>query len=213
MVVLVNKCDVEAGFMMRTIFVIAIAAVMFAGGCGSGVDQSLFDQVKVLQGEKTELRLDVERLEKENTELKKQIGTLISIDREVRLEVLERVSGIEIARRTGLFDKDKDGTKESLIVYVRTIDNSGDAIKAAGSVELQLWDLGADDNARLAVWETGPEELKELWASTIMTNYFRLTNDVSELLKDVAAEELTVKVTFTDYVTGKVFRKQTVIKR
>jgi hypothetical protein len=63
------------------------------------------------------------------------------------------------------------------------------------------------------VWEIGPEELKGLWASTIMTSYFRLTNNVSELLMDVTTEELTVKVTFTDYITGKVFRKQAVIKR
>ena len=55
--------------------------------------------------------------------------------------------------------------------------------------------------------------LKMKWASTVMTNYFRLRFDVIELLKDADAEELTVKVTFTDYITGKVLRKQAVIKR
>ena len=44
-----------------------------------------------------------------------------------------------------------------------------------------------------------------------MTSYFRLTFDVSELLGD-NEKELTVKVTFTDYITGNILRKQKVIK-
>ncbi len=193
--------------------VAALAGCVLVLGCDRGVEKSLFDQVKLLSEEKTELKLEVEKLQGANEELTKQVETLLALGPEVRLEVLGRLESIEISGRSGLYDKDKDedGTKESLVVYVRTIDDAGDAIKAVGSVEVQLWDLEAENDARLAQWQIRPEELKRLWSSTVMTSYYRLTFDVSELLRN-NENELTVKVTFTDYITGNILRKQRVIK-
>ena len=189
----------------------ALAICALVLGCDRGTEKNLFSQVKLLAEEKTELKLQVEKLQGENEELTKRVKTLSALGPEVRLEVLGRLESIGISTRSGLYDKDKDGTKETLIVYVRTIDDAGDAIKAVGSVEVQLWDLEAQDNARLARWRIKPEELKRLWSSTVMTSYFRLTFDVSELLRD-NEKELTVKVTFTDYITGNILRKQRVIQ-
>ncbi len=191
--------------------VAALAVGVLLLGCDGGTEKSLFDQIKLLAEEKTELKLQVEKLQGENAELTKRVETLTSIGPEVRLDVLGRLESIEISGRSGLYDKDKNGTKETLVVYVRTIDDAGDAIKAVGSVEVQLWDLEAEDNARLAQWRIKHEELKRLWSSTVMTSYFRLTFDVSELLRD-NEKELTVKVTFTDYITGNILRKQRVIQ-
>lgn len=191
--------------------VAALAVCAFVLGCNRGAGKSLFSQIKLLAEEKTELKLQVEKLQGANEELTKRVETLSALGPEVRLEVLGRLESIGISSRTGLYDRDKDGTKETLVVYVRTIDDAGDAIKAVGSVEVQLWDLEAEDNARLAQWRIKPEELKRLWSSTVMTSYFRLTFDVSELLAD-NEKELTVKVTFTDYITGNILRKQRVIQ-
>ena len=193
--------------------VAALAVCAFVLGCNRGAGKSLFSQIKLLAEEKTELKLQVEKLQGANEELTKRVETLSALGPEVRLEVLGRLESIEISSRSGLYDKDKDkdGTKETLVVYVRTIDDAGDAIKAVGSVEVQLWDLEAEDNARLAQWQIKPEELKRLWSSTVMTSYFRLTFDVSELHED-NENELTVKVTFTDYITGNILRKQRVIQ-
>ncbi len=191
--------------------VTALAVWTLVLGCDRGSEKNLFDQAKLLAEEKTELKLQVEKLQGDNEELTKRVETLSALGREVRLEVLGRLESIEISGRSGLYDKDKNGTKETLVVYVRTIDDAGDAIKAVGSVEVQLWDLEAQDNARLAQWQIKPEELKRLWSSTVMTSYFRLTFDVSELLQD-NEKELTVKVTFTDYITGNILRKQRVIQ-
>jgi hypothetical protein len=191
--------------------VAALAVCALVLGCDRGTEKTLFDQIKLLAEEKTELKLQVEKLQDDNEELTKRVKTLSALGPEIRLGVLGRLESIEISGRSGLYDKDKDGTKETLVVYVRTIDDAGDAIKAAGSVEVQLWDLEAEDNARLAQWRIKPEELKRLWSSTVMTSYFRLTFDVSELLRD-NEKELTVKVTFTDYITGNILRKQRVIQ-
>jgi hypothetical protein len=191
--------------------VAALAVCAFLLGCDRGMEKSLFSQIKLLAEEKTELKLQVEKLQGANEELTKQVETLSALGPEVRLEALGRLASIEISGRSGLYDKDRDGTKETLVVYVRTIDDAGDAIKAVGSVEVQLWDLEAEDNARLAQWRIKPDELKRLWSSTVMTSYFRLTFDASELLRD-NEKELTVKVTFTDYITGNILRKQRVIQ-
>ena len=63
----------------------------------------------------------------------------------------------------------------------------------------------------LASWKLEPEEIKTLWASTLMTNYYRLTFDVGEIL-DGKGQELTVKVRFTDYISGKTLTAQKVIQ-
>ncbi len=191
--------------------VAALAVGALVLGCDGGTEKSLFSQIKLLAEERTELKLQVEKLQGENEELTKRVETLTSLGPEVRLDVLGRLESIEISGRSGLYDKDKNGTKETLVVYVRTIDDAGDAIKAVGSVEVQLWDLEAEDNARLAQWRIKHEELKRRWSSTVMTSYFRLMFDVSGLLGD-NEKELTVKVTFTDYITGNILRKQKVIK-
>lgn len=200
------------GNAMRKTLLAAVVTVLAATGCQSGADKSLFDQIKLTGQEKTQLQLDFERLQKEDQQLSEQVRTLTALDKEVRMDAVSRVESIEISTRSGLFDKDGDGKKESLIVYVRTIDDAGDAVKAAGSAEVELWDLQTEKNARLAQWKIEPQELKKLWASTVMTSYFRLTFDTSELPADIENRELTVKVTFVDYLTGKVLREQMVIK-
>ena len=200
-----------ASVIKYRLVITALTLWTLVSGCDRGVEKSLFDQIKLLDREKTELKLQVEKLQGANEELTKRAETLSSLGPEVRLEVLGRLASIEISGRSGLYDRDKNGTKETLVVYLRTIDDAGDAIKAVGSVEVQLWDLEAEDNARLAQWRIKPEELKRLWSSTVMTSYYRLTFDAGELLRD-NEKELTVKVTFTDYITGNILRKQRVIK-
>ncbi len=181
-------------------------------GCSKSTEKSLWDQLEQLDREKTTLKLEVERLESENEDLTEQVENLSVLGPEARLEAMPLLKSITLGRRTGLFDKDKNGTKEKLIVYVRPRDETGDPIKAPGKMQVQLWDLNAEANeALLDQWDIEPEELKMLWAPTMMTNYYRLTFDVAELISD-DQQELTVKVEFTDYITGKILRDQKVIE-
>lgn len=187
-------------------------SVMLAAGCRNDDGEPLWSQIKELQAERTELKLQTEKLDAENKRLTEQIDTLASLTREVRIEALDTVKDIEISKRTGFYDKDNDGTKETLVVYLRVIDEAGDAVKMTGAVEVQLWDLNAPEaQALLATWEVAPEELTKLWASTAMTSYYRLTFDAAGV-PPADRRELTVKVAFTDYLTGKVLRRQAVVK-
>ena len=50
-----------------------------------------------------------------------------------------------------------------------------------------------------------------MWFATLITINYRLVFDVPETVENLDVP-LTVKVTFTDYLTGKIFKAQKVIK-
>jgi len=79
-------------------------------------------------------------------------------------------------------------------------------------VEVQLWDLSkSDSQALLGQWHVKADELKQNWFSTLIKGNYRLMFDVADKVENFE-EPLTVKATFTDYLTGKVFKEQRVIK-
>ena len=196
---------------MRTLMLVfGVLAVVLLSGCQ---DCSLIiNENKSLHVEKTDLLRRVEVLGGENERLKEQIATIEGLDAKVRLESLITVMDIELARRSGLYDKDRDGANDKLIVYLKTIDEFGDPIKGVGGLEVELWDLNrASEESLLAKWEMTPGELKQSWSAALMTNYHRLVYDITNI--DFGSHpSLTVKVKFVDYFTGKTFTKQRVIK-
>jgi len=182
---------------------------LFAAGCQSS---NLAKEVKTLRQEKAELKNQIEQSKSEAEQLKNQVHVLSNLPPEVRLEDLYDLQKIKITRYTNLYDKDKDGKKEELLVYIQPIDEEGDIVKATGAVDVQLWDLNKEDGqAQLGQWHVTPGELKTLWYATLITINYRLPFDVAD---KITGEEkaLAVKVTFTDYPSGKVFEEQKIIK-
>ena len=154
----------------------------------------------------------IQKLQEENDSLRRQIETLSALSPEIRLKAISVPEKIRIRSRSGFYDKDRDGKKEVLKVYVQPIDSAGDKIKASGSVRVQLWDVNADaDAALLKEWQVGPEELKQMWVGTLLTHYYRLSFDVSDM-PGGRDRELKLKVSFTDYVTGKVFQEHKMVR-
>jgi len=195
-----------------SIFCLLFSVFCFAAGCeDAGSKSPLTEQISTLRREKIQLTHQIEQSETEKEQLKKQIQVLSNLP-EDRLENIYRPQRIKITRYTNLYDKDKDGRKEKLIVYIQPIDEEGDIVKASGAVDVQLWDLNKEDGqALLGQWHVKPNELKKLWFATLITINYRLTFDVADKI-DKFEEPLTVKVTFTDYLTGRVFEEQMVIK-
>jgi hypothetical protein len=198
--------------MKSHLILLVVIPIALLLGCENSSKQPLWSQIQQLGKEKTDLKLQVKQLQKENEQLQGQVATLSSLEREVRLEALSGLERIEISKRSGLYDKDDDGKNESLIVYVQPFDDTGDTIKIVGKVIVQLWDLNRESNeAQIAEWQIEPAQLKQYWAGTFMTNYYRLKFDVANMLTG-SEKELTVKVTFTDYLTGRTLRAQKVIQ-
>ncbi len=190
-----------------------ICTLVAVVGCDNSdsIKKTLLEQSKELRLKNDELSLQVEQLEAEKKTLKQQVKVLSALDADFRLANLVKVERIEIARRTNFYDKDGDGTKEKLIVYVKPIDETGDVIKASGTFDIQLWDLDRPaDQAQLGRWKIEADQLKKLWASTLMGRAYRLSFDEAEKTSE-DNHALTVKVTFTEYLTGKIFKAQKVI--
>ena len=187
--------------------------IFFVVGCqqaDEGPDLAL--QVEKLTQEKAQLAEQIEQSKRENKQLEKQLQVLSGLPEDVRLENMYNIERITLGKLSGFFDKDNDDKRETLIVYVTPYDKEGDGVKAAGSMNVQLWDLNKpEDEALLGEWDVPPDELKKIWFKTILAVNYRLTFDISGTVENFD-EPLTAKVTFTDYLSGKVFEDQRVIK-
>jgi hypothetical protein len=198
----------------RSMMGIALWTTLFAlAGCQSSVEESLWQQIKFLEEEKTSLKLDNEKLQRDNQQFSRQVATLQTLDTEQRTAALNILYKIEIGSRSGIFDKDKDGTKETLIVYVTPIDLVQDSIKAAGTMDVELWNLQADNagGGLLKKWNIPPDELLNLWVSVLANQSYRISLPVEDVVND-EAKNLTVKAQFTDYSTGKTLTAQRAIQ-
>ncbi|MHC4071251.1 MAG: hypothetical protein ACYTGS_04330 [Planctomycetota bacterium] len=193
----------------------SVFCILSVLGCRSDDKEALLTvQIEQLTQEKAQLQEQVDQSESKNEKLKEQVQVLSGLPEDVKLDNLYSLRKINIGRYTGFFDKDKDedGTREKLIVYVQPVDEDGDAIKATGAVDVQLWDLDrADGEALLGEWHVKPAELKEMWFKTLLTVNYRLMFEVPQAVES-QDRQLTVKVTFTDYLSGKVFKEQKIIK-
>jgi len=186
----------------------------FTAGCEETGSRkpSLNKQVHLLEQQNTQLTRQIEQSGTEKEQLQKQIQVLSGLKPQLKPEDIYNLQKVRITRYTNLYDKDKDGKKEKLIVYIKPIDADGDVIKASGEADVQLWDLNKPEGqALLGQWTVKPDELKKLWFATLLTINYRLTFDVADKV-DKFDEPLTVKVTFTDYLSGRVFKEQRVIE-
>ncbi len=166
-------------------------------------------RVQKLEQEKAGLTGDVQQYQAEIEQLRAQIRSLSALPKDQSNNPYE-VMTLRIAKISNFFDKDSDGRQEKLVVYVQPVDVEGDIIKAAGTVTVQLWNLNnPNGEALLGEWQVEPAELRKLWFSSFTTGY-RLTFDRPEGL-ELLSQPLTVKVTFTDYLTGETLQAQQVI--
>ncbi|MFZ0035209.1 MAG: hypothetical protein WAK60_09530 [Sedimentisphaerales bacterium] len=201
---------------MRAITIILVGCLLAgAAGCDDGSKNSkalLKEKINTLGQEKAELKSQVEQSKLEVEQLKKQVQVLYKLPPEVRIKDLYDLQKVRITKYTNLYDKDKDGKKETLIVYIQPVDEEDDIVKASGAVDVELWDLNKKEGqAMLGRWQVTPGELKKLWFATMITTNYRLTFDVADKITG-GEKELVVKVTFTDYPSGKVFEEQKVIR-
>jgi hypothetical protein len=183
-------------------------------GCGSDDTAiiSMSDQLELTRKDKNKLADQLEQSRANNEQLKKQVKTLSGAREQATFDDIHSIERVEITNYTNLYDKNDDGKMDTLIVYLKPSDVQADIIKAPGEVDVELWNLnkpGAE--AQLGKWHVKPDELKKLWFATLVTINYRLTFDITGKIEKYD-EPLTVKVTFTDHLSGKTFKEQKAIK-
>jgi len=211
----VRKTHNERFEKVRTVIAILVTSVLsLSWGCTGAEGRSpLRDEVESLRIQKAQLLKQLKQAEDKNTRLEDQFGVLSGLKSRERLECLQSIERVRIGRRTNLYDKDKDGRDEKLIVYIQPVDKQGDIIKAPGSADVQLWDLNKQPNeALIGQWHIEASQLKKLWFATVITSNYRLLFDISDTIGKIN-RPLTVKVTFTDYLSGRVLKEEKVLKQ
>jgi hypothetical protein len=204
--------DVKIAGVWGIGFAVTVCVFILAGGCEKAQKAETAGENTKTISEQMELKTQVEQLQKENEGLKQQNETLAKLPGDKRAEAIYKLQRIEIGRYTNVYREDTNKPNETLVVYVQTIDETGDAIKAAGKAEIQLWDLGKPESqAKIGQWTTEPNELKTMWFDSIASTGYRFKCDLPTGVKK--GQELTVRITFTDYLSGRVFNEQKTIKR
>jgi hypothetical protein len=197
------------------ITVICICGVILFAGC-EGKQKSETKKAPLEETKQTKQIKDTNspaKLSAEVNQLKKQVETLMGLNKEARAEALSTLSAVQISERSGLYANDETKKKDKLVVYLKPIDDMGDVVKAAGAVDIELWNLNLKpENAMIGQWKISPEELKKKWTSSLLSSHYKLQFNLGPVLTG-KEKELTLKVQFTDYLTGKVFKSQIVINK
>jgi len=185
-----------------------VAGVM--PGC-NGSKPPAKETVIILEQQNARLQRQIIDQEKQIEQLQVQIAGLRGLPVEEMTELIQ-VSRIEFGRFTRAFDRDEDGFDDGIVVYLHTLDREGDRIKSAGQVQLELWDLAeAEGNQNLGRWRFDMTELGDYWLSGLGTYHFKFEQDWPEPVRS-GNKNLTVKLTFSDALTGKIFEIQKLVK-
>ncbi|MCJ7691820.1 MAG: hypothetical protein MUO22_00175, partial [Sedimentisphaerales bacterium] len=149
--------------MKRTEILFAAVVICFFAGCENGQEGALVvDEMEALRAENVQLSDEL-------AQSREQIQVLSGLDAEVRLENVYDLQAVKIMRFTNLYDKDNDGKKEKLIVYLKPKDEEGDAVKVSGAVDVELWDLArGDGEALIGKWHVDAQSLRQQWLTTMI---------------------------------------------
>ena len=188
---------------------VLLGILALAAGCSVSQQSAAQIDLQRCRRENRKLKAQIEQMQSTITEQRRQIKTLTRLG-DKRLENLFHIVGIKFGRFTGGVDLDGKAGDDGIRVYLRPIDRDGDVIKAAGEVKIQLFDLAASAGKRLLIaYAYDVKEAAKHWRAGGLTYHYRFD---CRWKKPPAHDEITVRVEFTDYLTGKTFTAQKLCK-
>jgi len=184
-----------------------VLAALFAAGRDLQTELAKAnDQLRASREENEKLKGDRLAVQQVVADQQKLIQTLRGLG-EKRLELLFHVTDIKLGRYTGGLDVDGEGGDDGVRVYLRPVDRDGHALKAAGDVSIRLFDLAAKpEESLLAEYEFPVEEAAKHWQAGFITYHYRF--DCRWKSRPPKNPDVTVRASFTDYLTGKTFSAQ-----
>lgn len=186
-------------------------ALLCASGCGapSRVNIELRKQIQTLSAQNARLQQELAGDQRVIEGLRSREGSLPTLPT-ARLDQLFTTHGIEFERLTGGADLDpsKPGD-EGIAVYVVPIDQTGDKLKAAGSFDIEAFDLTDPSGPLVGHWHFDLQQAKSNWVSALLEYNYVLTCPWQKVIP--RHPDLTVKVTFLDALTQTPFTAQRVV--
>jgi hypothetical protein len=125
------------------------------------------------------------------------------------LDKLFTVHAIKFGRLTGPYTPDGSNMAAGLKIYIMPVDQSDQALKAAGSFEIEAFDLSAPQS-RIGRWSFNLEEAKKYWYGYFLLDYYYVLPCPWQAVPRHA--DLTVRVTFVDELTKIPFAAQREVK-
>jgi hypothetical protein len=189
--------------------------------CASVVPFLLFAGCSKPNNVNIALRKQIQDLESQNADLKRQregdLATIRALQSQQgttapslpqdRLDQLYTTHGLRIGRLTGGAKTDPSRTADDVLkVYAVPLDQKGDLFKAAGSFVIDAYDLSLPPNDNhLGRWDIATEEAAKNWFGNVMMYGYTFTLPWQ---RPPAGNRVTVRVTFTDALTGRQFTEQ-----
>lgn len=110
---------------------------------------------------------------------------------------------------SGGADYDGKPGDDGVTVYLKPIDRTGDVLKVAGDISVQLYDLAADPGQNLiGEYKVGVDQCGELWNGKLLTYHYAIRCPFPRGRPQHS--EITIRVTFVDYITQRVLTAQRV---
>lgn len=189
--------------------VVTVAWLSLAGGCDGFAQKSEHD-LRLCREENVKLKNDLTAANEVIAGQQRQIQTLEGLGAK-RLDLLFHVTSLEVGKYSSGLDVDGRPGDDLIRVYLRPLDAVGDPIKAAGTVTIQFYDLAAPPDKNLfATYEFGIDQVAKSWYGGVLTYHYRF--ECPWKSGPPPHPDVTVRATFTDYLTGKQFTDQKVIK-
>ncbi len=127
------------------------------------------------------------------------------------LKVLFSPEKIVLGTLSGGADYDDKPGHDGITVYIKPIDRDGDAVKVAGDIRVQLLDLAAPKGERdVGEYFIPHDQVSLLWYGKFATYHY--TVRCPWLSGPPANDEITIRVTFVDFLTQRTMTAQTVCK-
>lgn len=192
---------------MRTISTIALAFVLLAGCQDSGGIDVRRENVRL-----TEQIADRDRTIEAKDAAIQQLNEQLRVARAIKPEDLQRIfypDTIEFARLTGGYNDDGKPGDDGVVVYLQPRDRDGDAIKVAGDMRIELFDLG-DGGTIVGTCTISADESSKAWYGKFNTYHY--TIKCPWKTAPPRHSEITVRATFVDFLTQRVMTNQIVCK-
>jgi len=116
---------------------------------------------------------------------------------------------IEIASLSGGDDYDGKPGDDGITVYLKPLDRDGDAVKVAGDIRIELYDLANPSGQKLiGEYVVAVDQASTYWYGKFATYHYTVRCPWQQGLPK--HNEITIRATFVDYLTQRVMTAQTV---
>ncbi len=187
---------------------ITLLAALFALGCNNS--QVIEYERKIAELERT--------VDAKNTRLVEQKSSIDELNRQLDAargvpddwaEKIILPERLVIAALSGGANYDDKPGDDGVTVYLRPVDRDGDALKVAGDIRIELYDLANPPGRNLiGRYKVSADEARGLWYGAMMTSHYTVKCPWKN--GPPAHPEITIRATFIDFLMKRVMTAQSV---